>query len=226
MTAEEYSAVVLSVSVGLVAVLISLPFALVIGYGLARWRFPGKLLVQGFVDLPLVLPPVVTGYLLLILFAPTGAVGNFLSGIGIQVSFTWLGAAIASAVVSFPLMVRSIRSAFYSVDTRYELTARSLGASRAKTFFTVSLPLARHGVIAGCLLAFARSIGEFGATIMLAGDIPGSTRTIPLAIFSMGQRVDGFERSWRLVLLSILLAIFALFVGELMDKGRRTHDQD
>lgn len=226
MAAEEVSAFLLSLRVGLAAVLLSLPFAIVVGYILARWKFPGRTLLQGLVDLPLVLPPVVTGYLLLLLFAPTGAVGSLLDLVGIRIAFTWFGAAVASAVVSFPLMVRAIKGAVYSVDPRYELTARSLGASRWSTFFTITLPLARHGVIAGCLLGFARSIGEFGATIMLAGDIPGETRTIPLAVYSMGHRVDGFQQSWRLLLLSVLLAIGALIVGEFVERRRERREQD
>lgn len=226
MTTEETSAFLLSLQVGVVAVSASLPLATLVGYLLARWKFPGRTIVQGIVDLPLVLPPVVTGYLLLMLFAPAGTIGAWLDWIGIPIAFTWLGAAVASAVVSFPLMVRAIRGAVQSVDPRYELAARSLGASRIRTFFTITLPLARHGLIAGCLLAFARSIGEFGATIMLAGDIPSETRTIPLAVYSMGQRVGGFQQSWRLIGLSILLAITALVVSEFVERRRQRREQN
>ncbi len=226
MSPEETSALLLSMQVGVVAVLFSLPIAIAVAYVLVRWNFPGSFLLQGLVDLPLVLPPVVTGYLLLLLFSPAGAIGSFLVSIGIEVAFTWLGAAIAAAVVSFPLMVRAIRGAIQSVDQRYEMTARSLGAGRVRTFFTITLPLARYGIVAGCLLAFARSIGEFGATIMLAGDIPGQTRTIPLAIYSLGQRVDGMQQSWRLVVLSIVLALAALLVGELLERNRSRREQN
>jgi len=225
MSHEETIALLLSLRVGVVAVVFSLPFAIAIGYVLARWQFPGRWLLQGVVDLPLVLPPVVTGYLLLILFSPNSPVGSLIESTGLQIPFTWLGAALASAVVSFPLMVRSIRGAIHSVDRRFELTARSLGASKLNTFLTITLPLSRHGVIAGCLLAFARSVGEFGATIMLAGDIPGETRTIPLAIYSQGNRVGGFEQSWRLVLLSIMLAIGALIIGEFIEQRRSRREQ-
>ena len=143
--------------------------------------------------------------------------------IGVRIAFTWFGAAIASAVVSFPLMVRAIRGAMQSVDRRFELAARSLGKSRWSAFWLITLPLSRHGIVAGCLLAFARSVGEFGATILLAGDIPDETRTIPLAIYSMGQRVDGFQQSWRLVLLSVCLSVTALVIGELFEKRRGQH---
>lgn len=226
MSPEEISALLLSLQVGVTAVFISLPFAIAIAYILARWQFRGRLVVQGIVDLPLVLPPVVTGYLLLMLFAPNGLAGQWLDSMGIRVAFTWFGAAIASAVVSFPLMVRAIRGAMQSVDRRYELTARSLGATPWATFWLITVPLSKHGIIAGCLLAFARSVGEFGATILLAGDIPDETRTIPLAIYSMGQRVDGFQQSWRLVLLSICLSVVALLVGELFEKTRGQHELD
>ncbi len=225
MSPEEFSALLLSLKVGVTAVVFSLPFAIAIGYVLARRRFPGRLLVQGLIDMPLVLPPVVTGYLLLILFAPNGPLGSVLDSLGIRIAFTWLGAALASAVVSFPLMVRSIRSAIHSVDRRYELAARSLGATKMNTLFSITLPLARHGIISGCLLAFARSVGEFGATIMLAGDIPGQTRTIPLAIYSMGQRIDGFQQSGRLVLLSIMLAVAAMVISEVFEQRRSEREQ-
>ncbi|MEM9409708.1 MAG: molybdate ABC transporter permease subunit [Planctomycetota bacterium] len=224
MSPEEVSALLLSLKVGVTAVVVSLPFAVAIAYVLARRKFPGRLLVQGIVDLPLVLPPVVTGYLLLMLFAPNGVLGQWLDYVGIRIAFTWFGAAIASAVVSFPLMVRAIRGAIQSVDQRYELTARSLGASRWSTFWLITIPLSRHGIVAGCLLAFARSVGEFGATILLAGDIPGQTRTIPLAIYSMGQRVDGLQQSWRLVLLSIGLSVAALIIGECFERARGQHE--
>ena len=160
------------------------------------------------------LPPVVTGYLLLILLAPNGALGSLLESVGVRVAFSWWGAAVAAAVVSFPLMTRCIRSGIQSVDKRLELTSRSLGKSRLTILFTITFPLALNGIVAGCILAFARSVGEFGATIMLAGDIPGETRTIPLAIYSLGQRVEGLSDSWRLVLFSIVLSMAAVVIGE------------
>ena len=207
----EWSALRLSFQVALTAALLSLPFAIAAGYVLARFHFLGKWTIEVLIDLPLVLPPVVTGYLLLIAFAPHGPLGSVLSKwLGIQIVFTWLGAALASAVVSFPLMVRAIRLAFQGVDARYEMAARSLGASRLGAFFTVALPLAQRGLIAGFMLAFSRSLGEFGATIMVAGNIEGETRTIPLAIYTLANTPDGMTGTWRLVGLSILLACTAL----------------
>jgi molybdate transport system permease protein len=219
LTDEEWTALRLSFQVGLFAVLCSLPPAVAIGYFLARRSFAGKWLFQAVVDLPLVLPPVVTGYLLLICFGPRGPIGSILDRwLSIRVVFTWEAAALASAVVSFPLMVRAIRLAFQSIDPRLELAARSLGARRFDAFWTVTLPLATRGIIAGCVLAFARSLGEFGATIMIAGNIEGQTRTIPLAIFSLVNRPNGVQQSWRLVVLSILLACAALVIGELIER--------
>lgn len=225
LTAEEWSALRLSCQVGLFAVLGSLPPAIALGYALARWTnsgaWPsqaGRWLVQVLVDLPLVLPPVVTGYLLLLLFVPNGPIGGWLHDwFGIRVLFTWQAAAIASAVVSFPLLVRSIRLAFQAVDPRLEFAARSLGAGRWDAFFTVSLPLARRGVLAGCVLAFARSLGEFGATMMVLGSIDGQ-RTIPVAIYSLVNQPDGLERCWRLVVLSIVLAAGALAASEWLER--------
>jgi molybdate transport system permease protein len=219
LTKEEWSALRLSFQVGLGAVLVSLPPGIAIAYFLARRSFVGKWLIQAIVDLPLVLPPVVTGYLLLVLLGPRGPIGSVLDNwFGVRLVFTWKAAALASAVVSFPLMVRAIRLAFQSVDPRLEMAARSLGANRTDAFLTVTVPLALRGIIAGCVLAFARSIGEFGATIMIAGNIEGKTRTIPLAIFSLVNRPDGVEQSWRLVVVSILLACAALAIGELIEK--------
>jgi molybdate transport system permease protein len=202
-----------------------LPFAIPLAYGLARRSFRGKWLVEMLTDLPLVLPPVVTGYLLLVLCGPRGPIGRFFNQwLGFPLAFTWRGAALASAVVSFPLMVRAIRLAFQAVDPRLELAARSLGASRWDCFFSVSLPLARRGIIAGSLLAFARSLGEFGATIMIAANIEGQTRTIPLAIYSLANRPGGIEHSWRLVLLSVLLACAALLLGDWFERRQTRHE--
>jgi len=220
----EWSTLRLSLQVTLVAASFSLPFAVAAGYVLARYRFPGKWILEILIDLPLVLPPVVTGYLLLVCFAPHGWIGSILSKwLGIKIVFTWLGAALASAVVSFPLMVRAIRLAFQGVDPRFEMAARSLGASRLGAFFTIALPLARRGLIAGFMLAFARGLGEFGATIMVAGNIEGKTRTIPLAIYTLANTPDGMEATWRLVGLSILLACTALAASEWLER-RQPHD--
>ena len=219
----EWSALRLSLQVTLVAALFSMPFAVVAGYVLARYRFHGKWILEILIDLPLVLvlPPVVTGYLLLVGFAPHGLIGAILSKwLGIKIVFTWLGAALASAVVSFPLMVRAIRLAFRGVDPRFEMAARSLGASRLGAFFTIALPLARRGLVAGFMLAFARGLGEFGATIMVAGNIEGKTRTIPLAIYTLANTPDGMDETWRLVGLSILLACTALAASEWLERRR------
>lgn len=223
LTPVEWNALRLSLQVALTAATCSLPFAVVAGYVLARFRFLGKWPLEVMIDLPLVLPPVVTGYLLLVAFAPRGPIGSFLvEWFGIRIVFTWLGAAVASAVVSFPLMVRAIRLAFQGVDPRLEMAARSLGASRFGAFFTIALPLARRGLIAGFTLAFARCLGEFGATIMVAGNIEGKTRTIPLAIYTLANTPNGVELAWRLVALSIVLACLTLAVSEWLERRRPT----
>ncbi len=185
LTAEEWHALRLSFQVAACAALLGLPPAVAIGYGLARSSLRGKWLVEVLVNVPLVLPPVVVGYLLLVCFSPHGPLGSILlAWFGVKIVFTWWAAVLASVVVSFPLMVRAIRLAFQAVDPRLEMAARSLGAGPLRSFWTVSLPLAHRGLIAGCVLGFARSLGEFGATIMVAGNIEGQTRTIPLAIYT------------------------------------------
>ncbi|HUT10610.1 MAG TPA: molybdate ABC transporter permease subunit [Thermoguttaceae bacterium] len=224
LTPYEWSALRLSFQVAVCAALAGLPLAVAIGYFLARTDFPGKWLLEALIHLPLVLPPVVTGYLLLILFAPRGPIGAVLSGVfGVKIVFTWWAAVLASLVVSFPLMVRAIRLAFQGVDPRLEMAARSLGASRLGAFFSISLPLARRGLVAGWLLAFARSLGEFGATIMVSSNVQGQ-RTIPLEIYSLKSQTDGIEQCWRLVVLSILLACAALAVSELLERKQSRHE--
>lgn len=215
MSAGEWNAIRLSLQVALVGVLASLPLGIALGWLLARKRFWGKAILETLVNLPLVVPPVVTGYLLLVTFGRRGLVGRYLEDWwGVRLVFDWKGAALAAAVVSFPLMVRAIRIAFASVDRRLEQAARTLGAGPLDAFLTVSLPLARHGLIAGCVLAFARSLGEFGATIMIAGNIPGETRTIPLYIFNQLETPGGMEKSVPIVVFSILIAAAALMIGE------------
>jgi molybdate transport system permease protein len=222
LTAEEWSAVCLSLLVAGTATAVSLPFGLALGYLLARRQFFGKSLVETVIHLPLVLPPVVTGYLLLVALGKQGWIGRYLDQwFGVSLVFTWEGAALASAVMAFPLMVRAIRLAFSEVDVRLEQAARTLGAGRFDTFLTVSLPLARRGIIIGGVLAFARSLGEFGATIMIAGSIPDETRTIPLYIYSLVKSPGGAERSVRLVVVSILIAVLALGVAEYLDRRGR-----
>lgn len=218
----ELQAVRLSALVAVTAVAGSLPFGIALGWLLARRSFRCKSLVETLVNLPLVLPPVVTGYLLLIAFGRNGWLGRALENwLGLRFVFDWKGAALAAAIVSFPLMVRSIRLAFTSVDARLEHAARTLGAGPLDTFFTVSLPLALHGIIAGCVLAFARSMGEFGATILIAGNIPGETRTIPLYIFTQLETPGGLEKSVPIVVVSILVAASALIVGEVLERRGR-----
>ncbi len=225
MTNEEWSALRLSFQVGLCAVAASLPVAVAVGYGLARGTATTRSWVralhwgcQVLVDLPLVLPPVVTGYLLLVCLGPRGPVGWLVHEcFGVRLVFTWRAAAVASAVVSFPLMVRSIRLAFAGVDRPLELAARSLGAGRLDAFFSISLPLARRGIVAGCVLAFARGLGEFGATIMVLGMLEDQ-QTIPLAIFSLVGQPGGVERCWRLVVLSVVLACGALAISEFLER--------
>ncbi|NQU26467.1 MAG: molybdate ABC transporter permease subunit [Candidatus Nealsonbacteria bacterium] len=225
LSSAEWVALRLSFQVAVCAALAGLPIALAVAYLLARASFPGKWVLEAVVNAPLVLPPVVTGYLLLILLAPRGPIGSVLGDVfGVKIVFTWWAAVVASAVVSFPLMVRAIRLAFEAIDPRLEMAARSLGASRLATFFSVTLPLARRGVIAGWMLAFARSLGEFGATIMVAGNIEGYTNTIPLQIYSMSSEPGGMGQCWRLVVLSIILACGALAVSELLARRQNRHE--
>jgi molybdate transport system permease protein len=209
----------LSLKVSTFAVILILPFAVICAWLLARYQFKGKFLFEALVTLPLVLPPVVTGYFLLVLFGRNGYIGAFLyEGFGVQLSFSWQGAALASAVVSFPLAVRSIRQSFENIDARYDLVAQTLGASTLRRFFSIHLPLARAGLISGSLLAFARSLGEFGATVSFVGNIQDETRTIPLAIYSAMQQADGDDSSMRLVVLSVLVAVLAMGASEYLSR--------
>jgi molybdate transport system permease protein len=221
LTPAEWSALRLSLVVAAIAVVVNLPIAMAAGYALARGRWRGKWLVETGLNLPLVLPPVVTGYMLLVLFGRKGFVGQWLDVVGVQVAFTMAGAALAAAVVSFPLMLRPVRLAFEHVDAQLEEAARTLGARRWAVFFRVSLPLAWRGLLMGAVLAFGRSLGEFGATMMLAGNIPGETQTLPLAIFSLTQRPGGIAESWRLAALSVVLAAAALGVSEWLQRRAR-----
>jgi molybdate transport system permease protein len=221
LTVAEWSAVWLSLKVALVATLASLPAGIWLGHVLARRQFWGKSLVETALSLPLVLPPVVTGYVLLLLFGRRGWIGRPLyEWFGVEVAFTWKAAALASGVMAFPLMVRAIRVAFCTVDRRLELAARTLGAGRLETFFRITMPLARRGIIAGAVLAFARSLGEFGATVMIAANLPGETQTIPLLIYSLTQSPGGMEESARLVVVAVLIAVAALVVAEWLERQR------
>ena len=213
---EEWQAVWLSVKVSLWATIASLPFGLLVAYALARWQFPGRQLLNGLVHLPLILPPVVTGYLLLLTFGTRGPVGGFLAEFGIVFAFRWTGAALAAAVMAFPLMVRAIRLSIEAVDPKLEEAAATLGASRPWTFLTVTLPLIVPGLIAGSVLAFAKAMGEFGATITFVSNIPGETQTIPTAIYAFLQVPGGESAAMRLVVVSIVVAMAALLVSEIM----------
>ena len=214
LDAEAWTAVVLSLRVALVATIVSLPLGLLVAYALARWRFPGRQLLNVVVHLPLVLPPVVTGYLLLLTFGPQGPIGAVLEAIGLGIAFRWTGAVVAAAIMAFPLMVRAIRLAIEAVDTKLEAAAHTLGAPPRAVFLTVTLPLIAPGIVAGATLAFAKALGEFGATITFVSNIPGVTQTIPSAIYAFLQ-VPGREGAvYTLVILSILISIGALAVSE------------
>jgi molybdate transport system permease protein len=215
LSPEEWTAVVLSLRISVVATVFALPFGIAIGWLLARKEFWGKTLVDGIVHLPLVLPPVVTGYLLLISFGRRGPIGAFLyEYLGIVFSFRWTGAALSCGVMGFPLMIRPIRLSLEAIDRKLEDAAATLGASGVLVFFTVTLPLALPGVIAGVLLCFARALGEFGATITFVANIPGETQTISAAIYTLTQVPGGDAAAGRLVLVAIGLSLAALIASE------------
>jgi len=210
----EWSAVLLSLQVGLAATAGAFPFGLLTAWALARWSFPGKALLSAVVTLPLVIPPVVVGYGLLILFGRNGVFGEALAAIGLRLPFTWGGAVLAAAIMGFPLMVRAMRLSLENVSPEYEEAAATLGASPLRRLLTVTLPLAAPGLITGALLAFARALGEFGATITFAGNIPGATRTVPLAIYTLLQTPGGDIAVARLAILSVIIALAAVLIGE------------
>ncbi len=213
----EWEAVALSVRVSFWATLASLPLGILVAYALARWEFWGKQLLNGIVHLPLILPPVVTGYLLLISFGRRGAIGQFLDQwFGIVLSFRWTGAALAAAIMAFPLMVRAIRMAIEAVDPKLEAAASTLGASKPWVFVTITLPLILPGIIAGTILAFAKAIGEFGATITFVSNIPGQTQTIPSAIYAFLQAPGGQDSATRLVIVAVIIAMSALLLSEVV----------
>lgn len=206
---DEWEALALSLRVGVLAVLCSLPFALGLAWLLSRRRFPGRMLVESLLFLPLILPPVVTGYALLALFGTHGPLGRLLGTFGIVVAFRWTGAVIAAAVMGFPLLVLSIRAAFDGVDRRLEAAAETLGAGAWRRFATITLPLSLRGITAGCVLAFARAFGEFGATISFVSNIPGETRTLPIAIYELLNSPGGMPGVQRLAIVSLLVALIA-----------------
>lgn len=215
LTAAEWEIIALSLRVSVAAVAATMPVAFGLAWLLARKRFPGKMLVDALVHLPLVIPPVVTGWLLLILFGRNGAIGAWLEAyFGISFMFRWTGAALAAGIMALPLMVRAIRLSIEAVDRRLEEAARTLGASRWRVNATITLPLALPGIIAGAVLGFARSIGEFGATITFVSNIPGETRTLPLAIYSALQIPGGEAAVTRLAVLSVLISLAALVASD------------
>ena len=226
LSADEWTVVLLSLKVGGVAMIVTLPIAFALAWSLARVRFPGRVLVDALVHLPLVVPPVVTGWALLLAFGPAGPLGAPLERLfGISVLFRWTGAAIAAGVMALPLMVRAMRLSIEAVDARLENAARTLGAGRWRVFWTLTLPLSVPGILAGAVLGFARSIGEFGATITFVSNVPGETRTLPLAIYSVLQQPDGDAAALRLSAISVALSLGALVASELLARraGRGLH---
>jgi len=227
LSAAEWEVVALSLRVSLVAVLVTLPIAYGLAWLIARRRFPGRMLLDAAIHLPLVLPPVVTGWLLLIMLGRNGPIGGWLEqAFGVVLVFRWTGAAVAAAVMALPLMVRAMRLSIEAVDRRLVGAARTLGASRRHAFLTITLPLSLPGIAAGAMLGFARSLGEFGATITFAANIEGQTRTLPLAIYS-GLQMPGSESAVaRLAVISIVLSLGALLVSEWLvrrSQGARAH---
>lgn len=224
---DEWQALLLSLRVGVISVVLSLPVALALGWVLSRKRFAGRLLVEAVLFLPLILPPVVTGYALLALLGRHGPIGALLEQIGIVVAFRWTGAVIAAAVMGFPLLVLSIRVAFDNVDRRLESAAETLGAGLWRRFVTMTLPLSARGIAAGCVLAFARAFGEFGATISFVSNIPGETRTLPIAIYELLNVPGGMPGVHRLAFVSLVVALAASATASVIAGGtlwRRSRD--
>ena len=220
LSPEEWNAVALSLRVSVWATLISLPFGIATAMLLARGRFWGRQVLNGIVHLPLILPPVVTGYLLLLTFGRKGVIGGFLAeSLGIVLAFRWTGAVLAAAVMAFPLMVRAIRLAVEAVDPKLEQAASTLGASRFWVFVTVTLPLILPGVITGAVLAFAKAMGEFGATISFVANIPGETQTLPSAIYGFLQVPGGDASAARLVVIAVAVAMTALVASEILARA-------
>jgi molybdate transport system permease protein len=220
LSPAEWTAVVLSLRIAVVATLASLPLGIFAAYALARWQFPGKVVVDGLIHMPLVLPPVVTGYILLVLFGRRGALGDPLAEyLGIVFSFRWTGAALACAVMGFPLMVRPIRLSIEAIDRRLEDAAGTLGANALWRFALVTLPLAAPGLVVGSILCFAKALGEFGATITFVSNIPGETQTISAAIYTNTQVPSGDAAALRLTIVSIVLAFGALLVSEMVQRA-------
>jgi len=224
LTPLEREAIALSLRVAFWSVLVSLPVGLFVAWLLARREFYGKSLLDGLVHLPLVLPPVVVGYLLLVFLSRKGPLGGLLWDLfGITFPFTWQGAALAAAVMAFPLMVRAMRLSLELVDQRLEAAARTLGAGRISVFLTITIPLMAPGILVGAILAFARSLGEFGATITFVSNIPGVTQTLPLALYSLIQTPDGEAAALRIAVISVVLSLFALAASEVAARRLRSY---
>ncbi len=223
-TADELTAIALSLKVASVAALASLPFGVALGWLLARKRFFGKSLIDALVHLPLVLPPVVVGYALLVTFGSQGTMGKLLAPLGIDFSFRWTGAALASAIMGFPLMVRAIRLSIEATDRRLEQAAATLGASPWRVFRTITLPLAFPGIAAGTVLAFAKALGEFGATITFVSNIPGETQTLSSAIYGLMQVPGGETGIWRLAMVAVVISLLALLASEWLTRRQRDEE--
>jgi molybdate transport system permease protein len=217
-SAEEWTAIRLSIQVAALAVACSLPVGILVAWLLARGRFPGKALLSGIVSLPLILPPVVTGYLLLMAFGRKGVFGAALETVGIVLSFRWTGAAVAAAVMGFPLLVQPIQLSMEAIDRRLEQAAGTLGASPFMVFLTVTLPLSLPGIIAGVVLCFARSLGEFGATITFVSAIPGETQTLASAIHAALQDPDGEPMAYRLTVFSVMISLAAIILARFVSQ--------
>ena len=221
LTPLEIESLRLSLWVSTWAVLGSLVPGIFIAWVLARVRFPGRALLDGIVHLPLVLPPVVTGYFLLVLMGRQGMIGGWLYDVtGFSFAFNWRGAALAAGVMAFPLFVRAVRLSFESMDRGLEEAAHTLGAGKTRVFFTVTLPLSLPGILTGTILAFARSLGEFGATIAFVSNIPGETRTLPLALYTLTQQPGGEVGAFRLCIIAVIVALFALMISDLLARRR------
>lgn len=216
---QEMEALLLSLKIASWSTFLSCPPAVIAGWFLARWNFTGKALVDGLIHLPLVLPPIVPGYLLLLFFGYNGVIGRWLhEHFGIALVFNWKGAVLASMVMAFPLIVRSVTLSVAAIDQRLENAARTLGATPLWVFVSITLPLAAPGILAGAVLGFSRSLGEFGATITFVGNIEGETRTLPLAIYSAIQQPGGDDQAARMVILSVVLALSALGISEYLNR--------
>ena len=223
LTPIEIEAIRLSLKISFWAMLWSLPLALGTAWILARYSFPGKFLFDGIIHLPLVLPPVVIGYVLLVLMGRQGFIGGFLyDTFGVSLAFSWRGAAVAAGIMAFPLIVRAMRLSLEAVDQRLEAAARTLGAKPISVFLTITLPLTMPGIIAGGILGFARCLGEFGATITFVSNIPGETQTLPIALYGFSQIPGGEEAALRIVIISIIIALFALAGSELLARRMQT----